>query len=276
MVKDGEMRIPTWDLTAIYPGVDSPEYAASVATLVKHIEDLETLLTAVEALKPGDVDAVTLAFDRMIGLFNEALGLARHNRWYLQAHVSGDTRDLAAQACMSELGAVRSRRSLAEKRFVAWLSQLDVEALIAASSAARDHAFLLRQAQVAATYQMDQPQEALAAALQESGGTAWSRLQDVLASQIMVAIEMPDGETIHVPMGETTVYSINPDRDVRRRAYEGKQKAWQLWREPFAAAINGVKGEHVTLARARGWNSILEESLFQNRQLRCPARRFPS
>ncbi len=96
MVKDGKMRIPTWDLTAIYPGLDSPEYAASVATLVKHIEDLETLLTAAEALKPGDVDAVTLAFDRMIGLFNEALGLARHNHWYLQAHLSGDTRDLAA------------------------------------------------------------------------------------------------------------------------------------------------------------------------------------
>ncbi len=265
MATDGNVDLPTWDLTTIYPSVDSEEYLRSVDRLISLIDAHESLLTAAEALDSGDFDAVTPAFDGMIGLFNEALGLARHNRWYLQAHVSEDTRDQAAQARMSELEAVRSRRTVAEKRFVAWLSHIDVEALIAASSAARDQAFLLRQAQVAAAHQMDQPREALAAALQESGGTAWSRLQDVLASQIMVAIEMPDGETVHVPMSETSVYSINPDRDVRRRAYDGKQAAWQLWRQPFAAALNGVKGEQVTLARARGWSSVLEESLFQNR-----------
>src|SRR5680860_585875 len=109
------------------------------------------------------------------------------------------------------------------------------------------------------------PREALAAKMQSSGGNAWSRLQDTVASQIMVTIEMPGGDVKQMPMADSIVYSVDQDRDMRRRAYEGRREAWRLWQEPIAAALNGVKGEQVTLARERGWNSILDESLFQNR-----------
>jgi pepF/M3 family oligoendopeptidase len=57
---------------------------------------------------------------------------------------------------------------------------------------------------------------------------------------------------------------MNPDREVRRRAYEAELAAWKQWETPLAAALNGVKGEHVTLARKRSWESALDEALFQN------------
>ncbi|HYI26074.1 MAG TPA: M3 family metallopeptidase [Thermomicrobiales bacterium] len=257
--------LPRWDLTTIYPGVDSDEYIASVERLGSLVDNLETLLGEAEVLDPTNLGDVVPVFERIIVVFNESLGLARHNRWYLQAHLWTDSRDTAAQARMSELQAIRTRRAIAETRFIAWLGGIDVEALVAVSAEAAAHAFLLRQARISAGHQMDPPREALAAGLQESGGLGWSRLQDTIASQVMVTIEMPDGEAVQMSMAETARYSVDPDRDMRRRAYNGRAQAWHLWREPFAAALNGVKGEHIILARERGWASILDESLFQNR-----------
>lgn len=257
--------LPTWDLTPIYPGVDSPEYAASVATLVQHIDDLESLLAGAEALDASSGGEVTAAFERTLDAFNDALRLSRQNRLYLQAHISANSRDNAAIARMSELQAVRARRLKAATRFIAWVGRIDVEALIAASGAARAHAFPLRQARIQAAHLMDQSREALSVEMQITGGAAWSRLQDVMASQIMVTIDMPNGEVVRAPMSETAIYSVDPDRNVRRAAYEGKKEAWLQWETPFAAALNGVKGEHITLARERGWDSILDEALFLNR-----------
>ena len=257
--------LPRWDLTTIYPDVDSEAYAASVERLVLLIGDLESLLEAAEARAATDRDEVTQAFDRIIAVFNESLGLARHNRWYLEALIAANTRDLAAQARMSELQAIRTRRTIAETRFIAWLGRIDVDALVTVSPEASAHAFLLRQAVIAASHLMDPPREALAAEMQASGGNAWSRLQDTVATQIVVTIEMPGGDVTQMPMADSIVYSVDQDRDMRRRAYEGRTEAWRLWREPIAAALNGVKGEQVTLARERGWNSVLDESLFQNR-----------
>jgi len=261
--------LPRWDLTTIYPGVDSAEYLASVDRLTSLIDELEALLTEAEGLDTDDPQAVTAAFDRLIAVFNDGLGLARHNRWFLQAHVAANSRDTAAQARKSELEALRARRAVAEARFLAWLGRIDVESLITASPAARDHDFLLRQAQTAARHLMDQPREALAAALQVSGGHAWSKLKSTLTTQMMVTIALPGGETVTKPLAETHIYSVDPDREVRRRAYESERDAWHTWREAFAAALNGVKGEHLTIARERGWSSILNESLFQNRMDRA-------
>ncbi len=265
MVTDGKVDLPTWDLTPIYPGVDSPEYAASVVSLIRHIEDLESLLAGAEAQGASSGGEVTAAFEQILDAFNDALRLSRQNRLYLQAHISANSRDNAAIARMSELQAVRARRLKAATRFIAWVGRIDVEPLIAASNAAQVHAFPLLQARIQAEHLMDQSREALSVEMQITGSSAWSRLQDILASQVMVTIDMPGGEVMRLPMSETSKFSVNPDRDVRRAAYEGKQEAWLQWETPFAAALNGVKGEHITLARERGWDSILDEALFLNR-----------
>ncbi len=264
MVTVDEVILPTWDLTPIYPGVDSPEYAASVSTLVKHIENLESLLDGAESLGVTSGHEVTTAFERILDVFNDGLRLSRRNRFYLQAHVSANSRDNSAIARLSEYEAVRARRLKAAARFIAWVGRIDIEALIAASNAAREHAFPLRQAQIEAAHLMDQSREALSIEMQTTGSSAWSRLQDVLASQIMVTIDMPDGVVVRLPMGETSKFSVDPDRNVRRAAYKGKTEALLNWETPFAAALNGVKGEHIILARERGWASILDEALFLN------------
>src|SRR5690606_5838746 len=59
-------QLPTWDMTTIYPGVDSPEYAASMETIISGLNQLDAALTSAEALEETSGDGVTTVFERIL------------------------------------------------------------------------------------------------------------------------------------------------------------------------------------------------------------------
>ncbi len=111
---------------------------------------------------------------------------------------------------------------------------------------------------------MSQDEESLSAELTFAGGSAWGKLHVNLTSQILVRLEQ-DGEERELPMSVVRNLAHDPDRDVRRRAYEAELTAWEAAALPLAAALNGVKGEDLTLAGRRRWETPLDEALFNNR-----------
>ncbi|MBA3275757.1 MAG: M3 family oligoendopeptidase [Chloroflexia bacterium] len=248
----------------MYPGPESSEYAASVTALVAKLDGLERLIGQAEALPDRDGPDVTSVFETLREEADAAFLMAHRNNSFLYGYISVDSRDRVAQAKMSELSLVRARFSRFANRFTAWLGTLDLDALIASSETAQTHAFLLRQAAIDARHQMEPAQEDLQAELTLSGGSAWSRLEDDITSQIMVPFENDDGVVEQCPMAEIRNLAMSADREVRRRAHETELDAWQIWQTPIAAALNGVKGEHATLNRRRAWDSILDQSLHQN------------
>jgi pepF/M3 family oligoendopeptidase len=148
-------------------------------------------------------------------------------------------------------------------RFTAWIGSLDVEALIAQSALARDHAYALQRAKREASHLMSPAEEALATALNESSGTAWAKLHGNLTSQLTVPINLWD-RTQELPMSVIRNLAFEADRDVRRRAYEAELEGWKRAALPLAAALNSIKGQVNLLAGRRGWQSPLEASLFAN------------
>jgi len=252
--------LPHWDMTTIYPSVDSLEYAASIDTLKDKLQALEE---QVERLSDDGGDPIA-RFDGIVTGYNDAATLIYRNLAFVQGFISVDSRNAAAQAKLSELLQLLTRVSKIDSRFVAWLGKQDADELVAGSQLAREHAYMIRQAKVQSEHLMDQVEEDLAAELTLSAGSAWGRLHDNLTSQILVAVERQPGEVAQLPMSEIRNLAMDPDRDVRRRAFEAELEAWKLWATPIAAALNGVKGEHTTLAVRRGWDEILDQSLFQN------------
>lgn len=252
--------LPHWDMTTIYSSVDSPEYAASIEKLTDKLTAIER---QVESLATADGDPVS-RFDTIVAAYNDAAKLIYLDLAFVHGFISVDSRDAAAQAKMSELHQLLARVSKIDTRFVAWLGKQDADALIAGSDLAREHAYMIRQAKVQSEHLMDQPEEDLAAELTLSGGSAWGKLHDNLTSQILVEFEREPGKVEQLPMSEIRNLAMDPDRDVRRRAFEAELAAWKLWETPIAAALNGVKGEHSTLATRRGWDEILDQALFQN------------
>jgi pepF/M3 family oligoendopeptidase len=148
-----------------------------------------------------------------------------------------------------------------QTRFTAWVGTLPIEELVERSPLAAEHDFPLRQLHVAARHLMSEEAEALAAELNPSSGASWAKLHDSLTSQITARVEV-EGREQTLPMSAIRNLAMDPDRDLRHRAWQAELSAWETHALPIAAALNGVKGQVLTLGARRNWADPLDESLF--------------
>ncbi len=259
--------LPHWDMTVVYPSMDSPEFAEGFSSVVHDINDLAKLFDTHQIMKqaspPSLDDRTVQAFETVIQRYNAVLEAKRTLSAYITCFVTTNSHDTLAQARLSELqqsGVVLAQLSA---RFTAWIGSLDVETLIERSQVAREHAFMLRKAKVRAAHLMTPPEENLASELNLSGGTAWEKLHGDVTSQLTVSLEIA-GQVQELPMSMVRNLAFDADRDLRRRAYEAELEGWKRAALPLAAALNSIKGEVNVLTSYRGWDSPLEASLLDN------------
>lgn len=258
--------LPHWDLSTVYPGLDTPAFVTGFQAVVSAVDALTALFDAhaVGRREPAPLDEPTLqAFEAVLTEYNATLTVAHTVSAYIQSFVTTDSRDTLAQARWSEYQQQAVRIALLTTRLAAWIGSLDVAALLERSAVAQAHEYTLRRAQVQAAHQMSPAEEALAAELRLTGATAWAKLYHSFASQLSVPVEL-SGERRLLPMSAVRNLAYERDREVRRRAYEAEIFAWQGAVVPIAAALNSLKGELSLLARRRGWESPLAVALFDN------------
>jgi len=259
--------LPHWDMTPIYPGMDSKEFAEGFSNIVQDIENLAKLFDDYSIMKLPDVlvlheDSIQ-AFETVIEQYNTVLEATETLAVYIMCFVTTNSFDTVAQAKLSELQQSTLILSQLDTRLTAWIGSLDVEALIEHSRIAREHAFMLRKAKIGAEHLMTPEEENLASELNLSDGTAWEKLHGDVTSQLLVSLEL-SGQAQELPMSMVRNLASDPDREVRRSAYEAELEGWKRVALPLAAAINSIKGEVNVLARRRGWSSPLEASLLDN------------
>lgn len=246
-------QMPRWDLTPFFPSLQSPEFNQAVAEVKSDLERFDRSLTSAEN---GSGSFETLATE-----FNAIREKARLIQAYLGALVTTDSFDEAAQAKSSEFDAVGSTLQKLGTRFTAWIGTQDVEAWIQQSAFARDHAFYLRRSKLASGHLMSPAEESLAAELSSSSGTAWTKLHGNMSSQLQVEVPLESG-TRQLGMPAVRNLAFDPDREVRRTAYQAELAAWKSVEVPLAAAMNGIKGQVGILNKRRKWESPLENALF--------------
>lgn len=256
--------LPRWDLSALYPGLEGPEFAAGFARLLADIDALAALFDEL-GVRGGNAkeldDALLSRFERALSALNAVHQEIESTGSYLYGLVTTDSRDDEAQARFSELQEREVQLSKLQTRFTAWLGTLPLEQLIKRSAVAADHAFPLRRLHALADHLMSQDQEDLAAELAPSSGAAWGKLHANLTSRIVVPMEL-DGEMRALPMSQIRNLAMHPEREVRERAWQAELTAWEASALPIAAALNGVKGQVLALAKRRGWADPLNETLF--------------
>ncbi len=257
-------NLPHWDMTVIFPGLASPEFAAGFQSVTNAIGGLTTLFDQEHIGKrdPQPLDDVTAqTFERVIEHYNTVLAEYRTLSAYIHAFVSTDSRDNLAQAKYSELQGHSVKLYQLGTRFTAWIGSLDIEGLIERSTVAAGHAHVLRQAKIEAEHLMSPAEEALAAELNVTGGAAWGKLHSNVTSQLSVPIEI-DGAVESLPMSVIRNMAADANRETRQRAYEAELATWERIAVPLAAAMNSIKGEVNTLSAHRGWDSPLDDALF--------------
>ncbi len=258
--------LPHWDMTVVFPSLESTEFEEAFDHYRRHVDDLVQIFDRHDVaahdtlpMNGETVRAVESVLNASGAIQEEGTTL----RSYIASFVSTDSRNTIAQARVSELSQRSVVLSQLFSRFTAWIGSMDVERLIELSPVAAEHAYQLRQAKLESQHLMSPEAENLAAELEPSSGTAWSRLHSNLTSQILVPIPTEAG-TRDLPMSVVRNMAMDPDRETRRLAHQAELGAWERSALPLAASMNSIKGQGNVIFRRRGWGEPLDSALFNN------------
>jgi pepF/M3 family oligoendopeptidase len=255
---------PRWDLSNVYPGLDSDQFKMDNLGLSKQTDEIETFFsTQIRPATPVN-DLIQLnhlvcgAVDRL----NQAFCLSLTLNAYIQSFVTTDSYNTQALRLLSTYEQTRVRLDKQWINFQRWIGSLApvLPALLAQPGIAHDHAYFLTKTARQSQYLMSQAEEELAAELNLSGANAWNKLQGNFTSQLNVDFELY-GELKKMPMPELINLHGHPDEPVRHRAYLAEMDVWEKTREPLAAALNGIKGTVNTLNLHRGRPDALHSAL---------------
>ena len=221
------MNLPHWSLSNIYPSVDSAEFREDL----EKVRELSSLLEKEYSLSVYDeLSAIVINLDA-----------------YVNALLSSDSDNAEYLKALSLVEDALVVFNKAEDEFVRAIGKTKEEA---------DEPLFVREARISSRHLMGKEEEVLAAELSRSNESAWSRLQEQLASCIK------DGEKT---LTELRSLAFCSDRSIRREAYEREIQLLDTHSVSFAASLSGVKGTVLTLEKRRGWKSPIERSLFSSR-----------
>jgi pepF/M3 family oligoendopeptidase len=262
-----DTRLPHWDMTPVFPALDSSEFVTAFDELVTRITELVRVADAKNVRKTDGLtvdDATVAVFEDVLGRLNDIGDRNREVLSYLHSFITTEAGNDAAQAKYSELQMQAVPLSKIGTRFVAWIGSLDVEQLIACSQLARDHAFAVRRAKQDAELLMSEIEEDLASSLSPSARTAWGRLHGNVTSRVMADLHRPDGTVERLPMAQVRGLGDDPDPAVREAAYRAQMETWPTVEVPLAAALNSIKGWENELNGRRGFPDAIAPSLHNN------------
>ena len=266
-----QQALPHWDLSNVYPSLESHEFEEDMARFRTGLDELDALMAehqiAVGGLLPETASALAGTLNHYLDKMNAQMRLGGTLNSYIYGFFSTDSYNTAARRLTSELDALMVRQQRQEMLFRGWLGSVAgrpqlLEAALSLPGTSKEHEFYLRETVEQSRYLMSEAEETLAAELSLSGSRAWEKLQEVVSSQLKVSLQ---GQTDELPITVVQNMRYDPDEDVRRRAYEAELVAWESVKEPLAACLNGVKGAVNTLNSKRGRTDALHSSLDQAR-----------
>jgi oligoendopeptidase F len=251
----------TWDLTSYFPEFNGPDMRRFKEAIRADIASLRQAATKLPALTGES----TAAWEDIL-LRNEDLSRRMsHLSSYVGCLASADAHNEAYLKEEAEL--TRTRAELAKVRIEllrAFKESSDVafSELTAKPSLSGAQNYLNRLREEAQRA-MSPEKELLATDLGVDGIQAWGRLYDTTSAKLQFDMIFPDGRQERLPMSQRRSLLDNPDRRIRKAAFEGGNLAWQSIEDTAASTLNAIAGTRHTLNRHRGVDHFLDIALFQ-------------
>ncbi len=242
-----------WDLGKLYPGFDAPAFRQDVDALEA------TADRTLEAVRAMVVDAEAL--EGVVAGLQQLTALAVKTVSFAELTLAADANSASAMTALTRLKPLMNRLSEIRSALSAKLAAADdLDGLIASSPLLTDHADFLRVLRREAAHVIDPALEPTVLRLQLTGGRAWEQLRDQLDGNHAVYYAL-NGETSALPLSAVRGLAYSPDADVRRAAYEAELAAYPRLEIPMAACLNGIKGEALTLASLKHYDTVLDMAL---------------
>lgn len=260
-------ELPRWNVTDVHESFESRSFLDAMERCGADMARLEALFDEhdIRGVEPRAVTAADgAAADAVITAINAVEEHASVTGVYIHATTTTDSYHEKAQGLMGEFQMAASRERPLTARLAEWVRSLGVDELASVSEQVAQHHGPLTKLAARAQHQMSEVEEGLYGELANTGSAAWYQLHGTVTSQLTAKVPMPDGTEPELGMAAVRGLASHSDPAVRLAAYEAELAAWPQIAPVCAAAMNGVKGEAITINKRRGWSSPLDASLFSN------------
>lgn len=250
-----------WSLDELYTSFDSKEFLNDIEILDQKIYEFnnwadDNLLSLENAV---------VKMEEYIRFSAEITSIFTKLRAYASLTSSVDSRNDLALQYMDKLSVKFSELTKPTVMFQGFMKKIDnLDEIIEISELLKEHNFYLSQIKEQAKFMLSEKEEVLISKMSNSGSTAWSNLQNMVSSTLLVDITL-DGEQKQLPLPVVRNLAYDKDPGIRLIAYEAEQLAYKKIEAASAASLNGIKGEVITITGMRGYKSPLEEVLVKSR-----------
>lgn len=253
-------NIPDWDLGSIYPDINSEKYKSDLAKLTEGIKTLKALNDQAE--NPDQKNHLNI--QNWIADFFKAddiLGpLANTLAAYSYSIYSVDTTSKSLLDNLNQVEFLTDQYQIQLNRFSHTVSKNRgiLSEFYVNFPQYKKYEFSINEMLEDDIHTLSPELEGIIAKLQQTGGRAWDRLHEQLISNLK------DPETGKL-FNELRNDAYSPDARLRKESWQKEIALLKQNEIAFAASLNNLKGETLSLLEERSWNCAIDRALSSSR-----------
>lgn len=250
-----------WDLSLIYDSFESKALHDDLNTIKSLIstaaKKYETYLDS-----PAE-DSEKIEYH--INLINQINSLILKLNSYVRLRKSIDEENEETAAFEIDLQKVMPALNKINIPFLRYLNRIkQLDKVLCSTDILKEHEFIILDLKEQATHLLSDDMEQLLGEMQVTGSYAFEDLNKELTQQLLVDIKLDSGiQSMPLSVARNMAYAQS--QELRKAAYQGELKAYRKIASASAACLNGIKGEAITIAKARGFSSPLDMTLTDSR-----------
>lgn len=246
-----------WSLSEIYKSFKDEEFINDILKLDKCIEDIKNFGTTFFERRDSNIKKI----EEYIKKRSKFEKLSNKLEIFINLSLSVNTKDKEALKYSDILEKKLTEVVETFAKIEKWISSLEnLSYIINQSSILKEHEFFLFEIVEKGRYILSEKEENIISNMKNTGSSAWAKLKDNLVSNLMVDINGKEE-----PLTVVLNMAYDKDEKVRKSAYEAEIKSYKKVEEGVAAALNGIKGEVITISNIRGYKSPLQMTLLDSR-----------
>lgn len=250
-----------WSLKELYESFSGESFQGDLTKLDTYIKEMNKLATEMTENHEDEQKKLEayIALAEKIGLTFEKLGV------FSELTVSVNSKDEEGNKYADIIDQKQSDLAEAETKISKWISEIkDINAIIDHSTYLQSFRFFLQEIVEHSKHLLSEKEEVLLAKMKNTGSTAWVNYKNLLISNHKVEIEV-EGKKEELPLTVVLNMAYEKNADLRKKAYLAEIDSYKKIEDGIAAALNGIKGEVITVSKMRGYESPLAMTLEDSR-----------
>ncbi len=238
-----------WSLNELYASFDDQNFQCDIEKLKNILEDMK---------KYPFLECTYEHLKAYLKQENESEDLLERLFSFVNLHMSVDTHNEEALKYFSLLEGIIASFADSLALIQKWVAKFSFENID--DKDIKEHLFILQEIKKQSQYLLDEKSEMVLANMKRTGSSAWLQYKDQLISSLMIDIDHQS-----YPLTEVLNMAYSQDKEIRKKAYEAEIEAYKDIELGVASALNAIKGEAITIAQMKGYDSVLQRTLVDSR-----------